>query len=168
MSRINADMPPILVDTREPKNGRFLQHFSGPHVRGTIRTGDFSLPGCEDYVAVERKAIGDLVTCLSQHRERFERELKRAQCIPDFIVIVEATWDNLWRGDYPSDMRPLSAWESVIAFQMRYRIPFLFSGSVGTAARLCESYLLRWWKEHYKAIVLCQNATTKYERNSNG
>jgi len=68
------------------------------------------------------------------------------------VVIVEAGYDDLLRGNYQSATNPKSAWESVIALQQRYDIPFLFAGSTEIAARLAESLLIRWHKEHVKAI----------------
>jgi len=59
-------------------------------------------------------------------------------------------------------------WESIIALHQRYRIPFLFAGSSETAARLGESILLRWWKEHVKALEEIRIATKKAVRNTPG
>jgi hypothetical protein len=78
--------------------------------------------------------------------------MQRASRIPDFTVIVDGTYTEILKGEYRSSMNPKSAWESIIALQQRYRIPFLFAGSTEIAARLCESILIRWWKEHVKAL----------------
>jgi len=45
--------------------------------------------------------------------------------------------------------------------QQRFGIPFLFAGSTEVAAHLCESILMRWWKEHAKALDECRKATKR-------
>lgn len=68
-----------------------------------LPTGDYSLIGHHDRVAIERKSLQDLYGTIGQGRERFERELERLQSIADqpgghAAVIVEASWEQaLWR-----------------------------------------------------------------------
>ncbi len=112
-------------------------------------------------IAIERKTTADLISCLCTSRDRFTRELQRASRIPDFMVIIEGTYSEILKGEYRSGMNPKSAWESIIALQQRYRIPFLFAGSTEIAARLCESILIRWWKEHVRALEEIRIATKK-------
>jgi len=144
--------PTIIIDTREPEGGGWEPFFTVPTIRVMLQTGDYGLLGAEEWISIERKALSDLIGCLSHSRERFTEELRRAQRIPEFTVIVEGTYQQLLRGDYRSQMNPKSAWESVIALQGRFKIPFLFAGSMEIAARLCESILLRWYREHEKAL----------------
>jgi len=96
---------------------------------GALQTGDYSLAGLEDRLAVERKSLPDLVACLGRERERFERELQRAAALDAFCVIVESTWADLAQGNFQSQLHPHAACQSVLAFSARYRIPFLFTGS---------------------------------------
>ncbi len=145
--------PMILIDTREPAPHPWASYFSVETVTGTLPTGDLSLSGCEEWISIERKTMDDLIGCLCQGRERFTRELQRAQRIPNFSVIVEASYRDVLRGDYRSRMTPVSAWGSIVALQERYRIPFYFADDVPTSARLAESILLRWFREHQKAIT---------------
>lgn len=144
--------PTILIDTREPDPHPWERFFSGESTRGTLSTGDFSLRGCEEMIAVERKTLPDLIGCLTTGRERFTKELQRAARIPSFYVVCEGSYAELMRGDYRSNMSPKAAWESVIALQSRYGIPFLMAGSVEIAAKLTESILFRWYKEHVRAV----------------
>lgn len=133
----------IIVDSRE--QAPFL--FAGPRYAGTVvgtgtlATGDYSLAGMENVVAVERKSLDDLVGCLTSGRERFERELVRARGLDSFAVVVEASWDDLASGTFRSRMNPHAACQSVLAFQVRYRIPFLFCGSRPGAEYVCWSLL---------------------------
>lgn len=144
--------PTIVCDTREPDPHPWSRWFTCETVREGLATGDFSLLGCSDFIAIERKSLNDLISCLTAGRERFSRELARASRIPSFYVICEGSYADLMQGRYRSNMHPRAAWESVIALQSRYGIPFFFSGSVEIAAKLTESILLRWFKEHCRAI----------------
>jgi DNA excision repair protein ERCC-4 len=155
------DLPPILIDTREPTPHPWECYFACETVRGMLQTGDFSLPGCEEFVACERKTLDDLIACLCSSRDRFTKELQRAQGIKDFVVIVEASYADVLRGSYRSAMNSKSAWESIIALQQRYGIPFLFAGSAEIAACLCQSYLHRWFREHTKIIEQARLATRR-------
>ncbi len=144
--------PLILIDSREPSPHPWEPYFSVETCRGTLPTGDLCLSGCGDLICVERKTLDDLISCLCTGRDRFVRELQRAQRIPEFYVICEGSYQDLLHGQYHSKMHPRTAWESVIALQSRYGIPFLFAGNEEVAARLAESIVLRWFKEHVKAV----------------
>jgi ERCC4-type nuclease len=150
--------PTICVDTREPEGGGWEPYFSVPTIRQKLDSGDYSLLGCEEWICYERKTMGDLIGCLSHSRERFIDELRRAQRIPEFYVIVESSYQSLLRGDYRSQMNPRAAWESVIAMQGRFKVPFLFAQTPEIAAKLCESILVRWYTERVKALNACRRA----------
>jgi DNA excision repair protein ERCC-4 len=104
----------------------------------TLPTGDYSLPGFEDRAAVERKSLNDLVGCLKgSNRERFEKELARGRTYDLFCVVIEAPLSDVSQGKYHSDMRPQVALQSIIAFMVRYRVPFVWAGSGG---RICHLF----------------------------
>ena len=70
-------------------------------------------------------------------------------------VVVEASLESVARGDYTSNMAPEAALQSVSAFWVRYRIPFIFAGSRGGAEYMCYSLLLKFEEEikkRYKAL----------------
>ncbi len=145
-------LPLFLIDTREPDPAPWENYFSLPTVRTCLPTGDYSLDGFQSWVSIERKTLDDLIGCLTVSRERFTRELERAASILHFYVVVEARYSDLLQGNYRSQMNPRSAWESVVALQHRYAIPFLFAGSQEVAATLCESILLRFWRDHQSRL----------------
>lgn len=121
----------IVIDSREQAPFAFAhEKYAGTEAEvGTLGTGDYSLVGLTDRVAVERKSLPDLVICLGRERERFERELQRAAALDAFAVVVESSWSELAAGQYRSQLNPHSACQSILAFTARYRIPFLFTGS---------------------------------------
>jgi ERCC4-type nuclease len=145
----------IIQDTREQLG--WSAYFQSPCVVRTLSTGDYSAVGYENVVGVERKAMDDLVSCLGVNRARFERELQRAQNFEYFAVVVEGTYAQLATGDYLSRLHTNSAIESVSAFEVRYRIPFLFAGSQRLAAAKCESLLKKFHREKQKAALTTED-----------
>jgi DNA excision repair protein ERCC-4 len=137
----------ILCDSREQKP--FL--FGGYDVqveRAALPTGDYSLPAFEDKIAVERKnGIDELVTCLSRDRDRFSRELARAQSFEYFAVIIEGRLDDIMAGRYRSRMSSNAVIESIAALSVRYRMAFLFCGNRAQAERMTYSLLSKYQRE---------------------
>ena len=133
-------MMKIVIDTREQTPLDF-----GPYgcevVRGGLATGDYGIAGIESLAAVERKSEDDLLGCLTRERDRFERELARARGMEMFAVVAETTWERLARGQYRSQMRPHACLQSILAFQVRYGVPFILVGS-HEAAAYCVHHLL--------------------------
>lgn len=147
----------VVVDTREQKPYRF-ERYPGIAVEcGTLAIGDYSLTGLTDKVAVERKELADLITCLGRERERFERELAKAAAMEAFAVVIEADWKDLASGNYKSQLKPHAACQSVMAFVGRYRIPFLFSGTRLAAEYMTHGFLLQYLqgaRKRLKAILM--------------
>ncbi len=104
----------------------------------TLKSGDYSLWGCHDRIAVERKSPSDFLGTLSQGRDRFERELARLNEMEFAAVVVECDWRtilNVWPVElaalaeylaneanntdrsphHPIDPRTLTHWHGIIA-----------------------------------------------------
>jgi hypothetical protein len=97
----------IIIDTREQAPFEVTRFPNVETERGTLATGDYSLPGFEDCVAIERKSLDDLIACLQgSNRERFERELQRARHYNLFAVVVEASLDDVRSGPLPVTNAP--------------------------------------------------------------
>ncbi len=147
----------ILIDTREQRPftfpGRFFENvFTEVY---SLPTGDYSLAGYADRVAVKRKSLDDLAQCLGRERGRFERELLRARQLDAFAVVVEANWEDLAERRYRSHINPHAACQSVLAFSARLGIPFLFAGSRAGAEYATAGFLRQYLKgcrERLKAI----------------
>lgn len=121
----------VLIDTREPhldagdrEEALFTPRVYRPAAKGhpgvyvpvelqrvTLATGDYSLPGLENVVAIERKALQDLIGTLlggrrdsvgehAANADRFRDELTRMRAMPSGsfrCVVVEATRDDIER-----------------------------------------------------------------------
>lgn len=122
--------------------------------------GDYSLPGFQDRAAIERKGLDDLIACLmGDNRDRFEKELNRARRFELFCVVVEASLEDVSRGNYRSQMKPHAALQSVVALYVRYNTPFLFCGSRAGAEYMAYSLLSKYIYEIEKRYKLAQGAT---------
>jgi len=101
-----------------------------------------------------------LLQSLTHHRERFEAELARARALDFFAVIVEASLPDILAGrfgEYGIGCNPKAIWETVAAFTVRY-CPFIFVGNRATGARMIESLLQKYLREHWKALQAVEKA----------
>jgi len=131
----------IIADTREKRVFSFSK-YDAEVERAALSTADYSLPGFEDRVGIERKELGDLVGCLmGSNRERFERELRRLSAYEMKAVVIEASMRDVADGLYRSQMKPHAVLQSVFAFQVRYAVPFLFCGDRAGAEYVTYSLL---------------------------
>ncbi len=117
----------------------------------TLSVGDYSLKGVTDeIVAVERKSLGDFLSCCGVERARYERQLLRLKGIPHKLVVVEATWQQIEAGGWRNRITPKSVTGSVLAW-MSEGIPFSFAGDHSNAGRLVARFLYivarRRWRE---------------------
>lgn len=140
---IHTKQMQIVIDSRE----QLPYHFQTPAIRGTLGTGDYSILGLENIIAIERKTLPDLIGCLCDGRERFERELYRARALDYFAVIIECTLSDLANGEYRSQMTPKSAIQSLLTFSIRYRLPIFFVENRNYGSRVTESLLLKYARE---------------------
>jgi ERCC4-type nuclease len=91
--------------------------------RAGLRTGDYSVEGLEDAVAVERKSKTDLYGTVGRGRARFERELERLAAMPAPALVIECDLASLLRAPERSRVSPSSVLNSLIAWSVRHRIP---------------------------------------------
>lgn len=157
----------IIQDSREQAPFRF-EGFPAVVETGALEAGDYSLAGFERRVAVERKSIQDLVGCLTGERPRFERELARLRGFDAAAVVVEQPQSVLRLGHYRSAMPAESAWQSVIAFSMRFRVPFWFCDSRADAEAVTFNFLRHYARDRWRELTaLNPAARMPVERTGN-
>lgn len=144
----------LIVDTREQAPLDF-QGYDCQVERGTLATGDYSVAGLQDAAAIERKSINDLVACcMDDNRRRFEAELARGRDLDLFAVVVEGAMEDVARHRYRSQIRPHAVLQSIMAFQVRYRVPFIWVGSPRGAA-----YVVYWTLQMFQRELESMEAT---------
>lgn len=156
----------ILADSREQR----AYAFGGPKYDATVErvalpSGDYSLPGFEDRCSIERKELGDLVSCLmGSNRTRFEKELTRLRPYECKAVVVEASMQDVRDGNYRSEMKPHAVLQSVLTFQVRYGVPFIWCGSREGAEYVTYWTLAKYAREieeRHKLLTKSQASTEK-------
>jgi len=100
-----------IIDTREQKPLK-LEYKKGLILnseRSNLYTGDYSIKGLENQIAIERKSLDDLMGCIGVNRERFEKEIIRLKGYPVRCIVVEATWKKIEEGNYRSRVQATAA-----------------------------------------------------------
>jgi len=146
MTETAVDTMTIAIDTREQ-----LPFDFSPDVvvaRATLTTGDYSLVGLEEQVAIERKSLNDLVNSVIHDRKRFGAELRRLQVMEHRAVVVEASVADVINRRYRSEAHPNAVLAATNGIFVHYGVPVFFWGSRPHARLLLEDLLRRIWKRH--------------------
>ncbi|MCP4662409.1 MAG: hypothetical protein GY856_43985 [bacterium] len=141
------DGPVIAIDTRE----QLPYEYPGAEVR-TLPTGDYSIVGLEDQVAIERKTKADAYGSLGQGRARFRREVERLADLDYAAIVVEATVPGFLHRPPHCKMNPRSAIGSLLAWSVRYRVPVFFAGDRAHGQALTHKLLQMYHK--YRGEVI--------------
>ena len=146
----------IITDTREQLPYHFKRYPDVELIFGTLTAGDYSIPGFEDEVAIERKELSDLMGCLTHDRERLQRELERLRGYQSAALLVEAPFAVIKAGRYRSRMNPEAAVQSILSIMQRYRMPVFFAADRTAGEAFVYDFLrhfIRHAAERYKAIA---------------
>jgi ERCC4-type nuclease len=146
-ARASKAEPIILCDTREQlplalPNSR----------RATLATGDYSVEGYEQLIAVERKSHADFVMCVGAERERFERCLARLATYEYPALVLECGLSDLLAGTRYSAVHPASVVGSLIAWSTKYRLPIWLAGNREHAAMVVTKILHNAVKYHDEGV----------------
>lgn len=156
----------ILVDTREQDTDRARNRyarFGVPYKRHTLDFGDYTynftfpnktcLYGADSSVKgdviVERKMnLDELAGCFTRERKRFEAEFERAKENGSkiYLLVENATWENLLNGRYRSRFIPKAFKASILAWSIRYNMQIIFC-KAETSGELIKEILYRELKE---------------------
>jgi ERCC4-type nuclease len=131
----------VLVDSREKTPWRFSDAATVERV--TLPTGDYSIAGFTDRVAIERKSLPDLVMCVGPERERFLDEMRRLRSYDVRAVVVEASVDDVLAHAYRSNTAPQSVIGTTVAIWADYGVPTVWAGDARNAADLVERLFRR-------------------------
>ena len=156
----------ILIDTREQPTTKFKERIASmgvPTERRKLNFGDYSaavtLPDGAEYslqnaVCVERKMdLDELCSCYCQERKRFQKEFDRAKesGAKMYLLIENATWEKVYRGNYRSMMKPAALLGSLTAYLARYNCTLIFCAPE-TSGRLIKDILYRETKERLENL----------------
>ena len=105
----------------------------------TLQTGDYC-SACRRFVLERKNSIDELVSCMTQSRDRFERELERMQAFEAAVVLVEGTYQELVNGDYRSKMNKNSAAATFVSWQQKFWVPIHFVGNRSNAEEYAKRF----------------------------
>jgi DNA excision repair protein ERCC-4 len=150
----------IVIDTREQTPFVFPEGVQT--VGGTLQSGDYSLQGFTDLVTIERKSLPDMVGCIGQGRERFERELIRLRGYRYKAVVIEANLKQCEAGGWykpvttngkpKKGITPAQLLGSIASWRVKYGVEFIYACNAEYGAN--ETYrLLRKFYDYMEDFI---------------
>ena len=136
----------VAIDTREQKPYRFPRF----EIK-TLGTGDYSLVGLEDQIAIERKSKTDAYTSLGRDRARFAHELERLSRLDYAAIVIEATLQDFLAAPAFSKMNPRAAMNSILGWSVKHRVCVFFAGDRRHGNALTRQLLEKYWRYHREA-----------------
>lgn len=126
----------IICDTRENVNQHITKYFDAhhiPHIERKLDTGDYSCMlesmSFERDIVVERKHnLDEICGNFTAERERFEREFMRAKAYNTkvHLIIENASWTDIFLGNYRSKLQPKSLVGSLLSWMVRFNVSVTF------------------------------------------
>ena len=129
----------IIQDTQEQIPFEFSDNVNV--VIEKLPFGDYSLPGLELRVTIERKSLSDLVESITDARPRFARLLKALRRFDFAALVIEADWSELENGEYRSKTQPRSVTGSILSFVIDYRVEVILAGTHARGGEITERLL---------------------------
>jgi DNA excision repair protein ERCC-4 len=127
-------LPVVIVDTREqtPLEVGAFPNWIGGVERRALATGDYSVVGFENEIAIERKSLSDLVSTLLHNRARFLAECERLACFRHRGILIEATYETVKSPyTFAEGLRahPNGVAGSLDGIEARWSIPITYAGA---------------------------------------
>lgn len=153
----------VCCDSREQPTDRAVKRYESmgcPYGRYTLNYGDYTYnltfpDGHKLYsqdetiyaktVICERKMhLDELAQCMTTSRDRFAKEFQRAQDngARIFLIVENASWENLINGKYRTKFHPNAFFASIIAWIIRYNITPIFC-KAETSGKIIKEILYR-------------------------
>ena len=149
---VDFPVPLILVDTREQKPFLFRKSKNcAGTLKSTMQAGDYCIDGHPDLIVIERKqSMDELARNLGKHRARFIKELKIMSEFKYKFVIVEDLWLSITDPGH-STVHYNSLLGSILSFNLRYGVQFIFAGNRRWAQRITRGLLIKAYEEIHQA-----------------
>lgn len=150
MHRSSLVLPRIVIDTREQTPFPLVDYVT---VVSGLRTGDYSLEGYEDHVAVERKSKSDAYGCVGGSRERFEGCLVRLSALDRACIVIECGLSDFAIPPIRTKVDARMAVGSYISWSVQYGLPVFWCDTREYAERVTVRFLAGWMKHRSGLIV---------------
>jgi DNA excision repair protein ERCC-4 len=134
----------LVVDTRE-QDALFKVPMKGlVIVRDTIPSGDYSIRGFEDCIAIERKSVNDLYGSVFTESE--SSKLIRISLLDRKWLLIEGTQDEVLSWQYFSTIHPNSMRGKLVSIEVRLGIPVHYEPDRHKAERWIVDRLVKFYK----------------------
>ena len=137
----------IIVDTRE-------QHgylYKGA-VKGTLKTGDYSIVGLEDKITIERKTKPDAFGSFGKGRPRLKKEFERLSEYRYGAIVLEMSLGDILQPPAFTKMSPKVIINTLISWSIRYNVHVWFGGNRDHSEALTYRILEKFWRYWDKMI----------------
>lgn len=150
----------VIADTREQNGWTFPQYqdCEGSYV-GTLKTGDYSIEGLENFVCIERKAsVEEISINIGSDKKRFYKELERMKDFKHKYIVCEFSIDDVLQ--FPNNSRipkerikdiKISGkyiLKTMLEIEMEYGIHVMYCGTKNNAFITAASILKRIWEKY--------------------
>ena len=139
----------IAIDTREQRPYQFERS-----KLKTLSSGDYSIVNLENLVAIERKTTADMYKTIGSGRQRFQRELERLEQLDYAAVVIEASLPDFLVPPAFSRLSPKSAIGTVVAWSIKYAVPFYFASDRRHGQALTRNLLKYYYRYHEEARLV--------------
>jgi ERCC4-type nuclease len=154
--------PVVLVDTREQTPWRLVEshpNWVAGETRVALASGDYSIEGMQDVLALERKSMVDAIRSAVTDRERFIRACARLGKLRWKAIVIEATYEDL-KSPYDdvegieSGAHPNAVVGTLDAIEAKFGIPVIYTSQVRAlaeerAASWLSKHFTYWWLEKH-------------------
>ncbi len=162
--------PTVLIDTREQRPFSLVQlhpNWIGKLKFATLKTGDYSIEGMENLLALERKSMIDAIQSTMAGRARFMRSCKRLAVFRWKAILIEATYEEMksfYRSqddDLLTEAHPNAVCGTYDAIEAKFGIPILYTSrnpylATERAASWLSKHFTYWWLEqngHERCLI---------------
>lgn len=153
--------PVVLIDCRERQPWELRAahpNWIGGERRVLLKTGDYSVEGMQDLLALERKSLADIVDCTVHQRERFISCCARLAGFRWKAILIEATCEDIKRGwdtaEIQSNVHPNAVVGLLDAIEAKFGIPIILTSrhrelATERAAGWLSKHFTYWWLEEH-------------------
>jgi len=131
----------IVIDSRENHPYKYSQS-----VVKALKSGDYSILGLEDRIAIERKTKEDAFSSLGAGRARFEKEMERLSGYDYGAIVIESNLDDFLNPPAFTQMNPKAAINSLISWSVKYKVFIFFASDRRHAEALTYRILEKYFK----------------------
>jgi hypothetical protein len=144
----------IIIDTREQQPWEFGFHTTS---KQKLDTGDYSIEGLENTLAIERKkSVSEIANNISERR--FKDVLERMNKIPYKFMLFEFDLEDVYNFPVGSDI-PKKLWDKLkisskyllkylTEIQLNYDIHIIYCGDASNAEKMAVSIMKRVYEKH--------------------